>query len=226
MRTFFIILLIGFLANPAGYAQRNAGKTGDDGRLDHNDKSKLGQPKTDPRNPPSPIKVTNPPKDNQPVRPTGRPINIRPVYTPPVVIDQPDLPPPYDPSPTPPVYTIPETTSEPFVDYKTLGKKQFDDEDYFNAFDSFQLALAGDTSDYSLYYQLGITEIELGRYVDAIHSLSKFIKSVTYNGMGYYQRGLAKFYLGKKDKAFSDFQIADELNVEDVKLILKRFYNY
>jgi len=226
MRTFYILLLILAIAVPAGYSQRNPGGTIDDGRLEHNDKNKVSNPKTDTRNPPAPIKVTYLPNDNRPVRPTGGPTIIRPVDPTPALISQPDLPVPYDPSPTPPDFTTPVTTSESYVDYKALGKKQFDDEYYFDAYDSFQLALARDTSDYSLYYQLGITQIELGRYVDAIHSLSKFIKSVTYNGMGYYQRGLAKFYLGNKDKAFSDFQIADQLNVEDATQILKRFYDY
>lgn len=210
----------------AGYPQRNTGRTGDDGRLNHDDKNKTGEPKTDPRNTQTSNPEPRPTHNYTPVRPIEGVVIAQPIDSPPVFIDRPDLPPIYDPNPPPTFYLSPATTPYSVVDYKSLGKAQFIAEDYFDAVESFQFALARDTSDYSLYYQLGITQIELGRYVDAIHCLSKFIKSVTYNGMGYYQRGLAKFYLGNKDKAFGDFLIADELNIEEVKLILKRFYNY
>jgi hypothetical protein len=224
MRTLYLFLLVIALGAQTSYSQRNTGMPGDDGRLGRKDK--VGEPKTDPRNPPTPKPETPPHYDYNPQPPAGDILIVQPYYPPIVFVVQPDLPPTYDPNPPPPVYTPPSTTPDPFVDYKALGKSQFNADDYFGAVESFRFALERDTSDYSLYYQLGITQIELARYEEAIHSLSRFINSVTYNSMGYYQRGMAIFYLGNKDLALEDFLIADQMNVEDVKLILKRFYNY
>jgi hypothetical protein len=44
--------------------------------------------------------------------------------------------------------------------------------------------------------------------------------------MGFYQRGLANFYLGNRDAAYDDLMIADRYKVAGAKVILKRFYDY
>jgi hypothetical protein len=110
--------------------------------------------------------------------------------------------------------------------YKEIGLSQFEDEDYFDALESFQSALLSDTQNYSLYYYIGTTQIELERYDDAIFSLTKFIDNLKDNSLGFYQRGLARFYSGDKDAALDDFLIADQNNVYGVKTILKRYYDY
>jgi tetratricopeptide (TPR) repeat protein len=235
MRTFYFILLIISISVLTNYSQINSNRNGDDNRLNHNGRDKAGEPKTDPRNPTpqetrpkrdyTPVRAVTPERPYMPLRPTGGGGDVV-VIDPPVFIEQPVITPGYDRVITPTVYSTPITSSGNYIDYKSLGKSQFNAENYYDAVESFQLALATDTSDYSLYYQLGIAQIAIERYVDAIQNLSRFINSVTYNGMGYYQRGLAKFYLGIKDKALDDFLIADQLKVEDVKLILKRFYDY
>jgi len=216
MRTFYILLIIVAIAIPVGYSQRNTGGAVDDGRLEHNDKNKVSNPKLVPRN-----QGTRPIHENPPQPPAGgQPVVIDAPF---ISIEEPDTPPGYCQfiPPEPPI-----ANPVSYVDYKALGKSQFDNADYYSAIESFQLALTTDTSDYSLFYQIGITQIELERYTDAIHSLSKYINSVEINGIGYYQRGLAKFYLGNKDKALADFLIADQLNIEDATQMLKRFYGY
>jgi tetratricopeptide (TPR) repeat protein len=107
-----------------------------------------------------------------------------------------------------------------------LGLSQYKQEDYYDALSSFQSALVQDTLNYSLYYYIGTTEIEIERYDDAVIDLTIFIDNVIENRMGFYQRGLANFYLGNKDAAFDDLVIADQYQVEDAKVILKRYFDY
>jgi hypothetical protein len=167
----------------------------------------------------SPVRPVNPPTFNntssgQPVLTDFVPI---PIYDEPndvVVYDYVTQEPP--PPPPPEVY----------YNYKEIGLSQFEDEDFFDALFSFQTALASDTQNYSLYYYIGTTEIELERYYDAINSLTKFIDHLKDNKLGYYQRGLAEFYSGDRDAALQDFLIADQNNVDGVKVILKRYYDY
>jgi len=179
-------------------------------------------PKRDPKN-----TYYNPiPPPSRPISPPYNPINTS---EPPVVIefvpvpinDEVPIVEPYDPSP---IETQP--TTEIDHNYKQWGLSQYKDEDYFNALTSFQLALTKDTLDYSLYYYIGTTEIEIERYGDAVISITKFIDNVIENRLGFYQRGLANFYLGNRDAAFDDFIVADQYKVAEVKPILKMFYDY
>lgn len=64
------------------------------------------------------------------------------------------------------------------------------------------------------------------RMTDAVYDLTVFINNVIENRLGFYQRGLANFYLGNKDAAFDDLIIADQYQVDEAKVILKRFYDY
>ena len=183
-----------------------------------------------PHNPPN----RDPPNNNSNIVPTpdrhvsppSNPINPP---APPVVIDYVPIPIYDDPPVDEPDYTYPiETTSSINIDhnYEELGLLQYKEEDYYNALASFQLALAKDTLHYSLYYYIGTTEIEIGRYDDAVISLTKFIDNVIENRLGFYQRGLANFYLGDRDAALDDFLIAGQYQVDEAKVILRRFYDY
>src|ERR1019366_9507249 len=104
-------------------------------------------------------------------------------------IYQPDLPttiyvpiPIYDdPTMLEPDYTYSiETTPTTEIDhnYEELGLSQYKQEDYYDALASFQLALAKDTLNYPLYYYIGTTEIEVGRYDEAVNDLTTFIDNV------------------------------------------------
>jgi hypothetical protein len=174
-------------------------------------------PANDNRNPvTSPERPLNPPANNN-ISP-GQPVLID--YVPIPVYEEPTDLVGYDSQlqvPPPP---------EINYNYKEIGLSQFKDEDYIDALISFQTALANDTQNYSLYYYIGTTEIELERYDDAITSLTKFIDNIVDNKLGFYQRGLARFYSGDQDAAFADFLIADQNNVDGVKVILKNFYDY
>jgi hypothetical protein len=180
--------------------------------------------------PPGPP-VRPPVNNNSPTPPTGRtdPPPTTTIQEPPVFIKYVPIPDDYYPAPMEPIYDYPIVTTPStniVIDYKSLGLRQFRDEDYYNALASFQIALAQDSTQYSIYYNLGVTEIEIGRYDDAIYSLTKFIDNVIENRMGFYQRGLAYFYAGDKDSALDDFIIADKYKVDEAKVILKRFYNF
>jgi tetratricopeptide (TPR) repeat protein len=185
--------------------------------------------KDSPRNPPTrgPINV-----DKNPETPTSRPIVPPSGYITPPVQQQIDyVPLPYydDPPVEEPYYTDPIEPTTPIVidhDYKELGLSQYKQGKYYEALTSFQIALTKDTLDYLLYYYIGTTEVELERYDDAVYDLTVFINNVIENRLGFYQRGLANFYLGNKDAAFDDLIIADQYQVDEAKVILKRFYDY
>jgi tetratricopeptide (TPR) repeat protein len=180
-----------------------------------------------PHNPPTrePVNV-----DKTPVAPPSRPI------VPPTSYIKPPEPILFVPVPyfeNPPLeetyYPVPIEPETPIVidhNYKELGLAQYKQGKYYEALESFQLASAKDTLDYLLYYYMGTTEIELARYDDAVLDLTIFINNVIENRLGFYQRGLANFYLGNKDDAFDDLVIADRYQVDGAKVILKRFYDY
>lgn len=182
-----------------------------------------------PRNPP----VRDPGNGNSkntppPRRPISQPPNINKVpiqqgvnFVPLPIFDS---PPAVEPDYTYPIETTP---AEEFnQNYEDLGLSQFNQEDYYDALTSFQFALTIDTLNYPLYYYIGITEIEIERYDDAILDLTIFIDNVIENRMGFYQRGLANFYSGNKDAAFDDLIIADKYQVDEAKVILKKYFDY
>jgi len=179
-----------------------------------------------PHNPPNrePVNV-----DRNPVTSLRRPIEAPTSYiTPPDPQGVFFVPLPYFDNP--PVeesyYTEPITPLVIDHNFKELGLLQYKQGKYFEALESFQLASAKDTLDYLLYYYMGTTEIELERYDDAIYDMTIFINNVIENRQGFYQRGLANFYLGNKDAAFDDLIVADQYKVDGAKVILKRFYEY
>jgi len=187
------------------------------------------EPRTRPQDPTKrdPINLSpNPiPPPSRPIIPLNSPIHQP---EPPVVIYTPipifDDPPIVEPDYT---YSI-ETTPIMEIDhnYEELGLSQYKEEEFYDALVSFQLALAKDTLNYSLYYYIGTTEIEIGRYDEAVNDLTTFIDNVIENRLGFYQRGLANFYLGNRDAALDDLLTADQYKVDGAKVILRRFYDY
>jgi len=189
------------------------------------DKDSRDTPHNPPTRNPNNGNVNNPPPRDRPLSPPLRPNNPPPqpdvIYAPIPIYDyshvgEPDY---TYPSEAPPAEEIEQN-------YEELGLSQYKQEDYYDALTSFQSALAKDTLNYSLYYYIGTTEIEIERYDDAVIDLTIFIDNVIENRMGFYQRGLANFYLGNKDEAFDDLVIADQYQVEDAKVILKRYFDY
>jgi tetratricopeptide (TPR) repeat protein len=184
------------------------------------------EPRDTPHNPPTRTPANNErdkaPTPRRPVMQTptsGNPSGGEYVPAPPFI-----EPPVEDIYYTYPYETPPE--EQEVINYKELGLRQFEDEDYYTALESFEIALANDTGNYSLYYNIGTCEIEIEKYDYAVIDLTIFINNVIDNGLGYYQRGLANFYLGNKDAAFDDLVIADQYNVDEAKVILKRYYDY
>jgi hypothetical protein len=239
MRTVIIFLAVFIISVISNYPQS---RTTGNGKQTNNTDRKVEDPrqiqhpivpKVDteirnrPLNPPTrePVNV-----DRTPVTPPSRPIEPPTSYTKP-----PDpiyfVPIPYfdNPPVEEPYYPVPIEPETPIVidhNYKELGLAQYKQGKYYEALESFQLASAKDTLDYLLYYYMGTTEIELERYDDAVLDLTIFINNVIENRLGFYQRGLANFYLGNKDAAFDDLIIADQYQVDGAKVILKRFYDY
>lgn len=189
------------------------------------DKDTRDTPHNPPARDPLNSNSNNIPPQDRPVSPLSNPNNPPPqpdvIYVPIPIYD--------DPPVVESDYTYPtETTPTVEVDqnYEELGLSQYKQEDYYDALASFQLALEQDTLNYSLYYYIGTTEIEIERYDDAVNDLTTFIDNVIENRLGFYQRGLANFYLGNKDAAFDDLIIADQYQVDEAKVILRRFFDY
>jgi tetratricopeptide (TPR) repeat protein len=240
MKTLFLFLTVFFISFSYGFSQsrdngtsKKAENTNDVDKAPIKEAQHTPPPIIDrePRNkPPDPpgrtpnnnINLTTPPGRNPPSNPVT-------VQTPPNFIEYVPIPYYYNQEPTEPTYSDPIITTPQVLtsyDYKNLGLQQFKDENYYDALESFQTALAIDTLQYSLNYNIGITEIEVGRYDDAIYFLTMFIDNVIENRMGFYQRGLAYFYAGDKDSALNDFIVADKYKVDEATVILKRFYDY
>ena len=242
MKTAYFIIPVLFISTFSNYPQKRTMEA--DGRTDNNSyknesivkevhqtpiPENNGNIRDTPHNSPNrdPIKV-----DRNPVTPPSRPIIPQTSYIyPPDQQSVQYVPIPYfdDQPSVEPYYTEPIEPISPIIvdhNYKLLGLSQYKQEKYYEALESFQLALAKDTLDYLLYYYIGTTEIELERYDDAVYDITIFINNVIENRLGFYQRGLANFYLGNKDAAFDDLIIANQYLVDEAKVILKRFYEY
>ena len=95
--------------------------------------------------------------------------------------------------------------------YKADGISKFEDEDYWNALDDFNNAIQEDTSDYELFYHRGLTEMKLQLFDEAEKDFSRYLIFDFFNPDGYFQRGLARFFLSEKEKAKEDFLIAADM---------------
>jgi tetratricopeptide (TPR) repeat protein len=241
MKTAGLLLFVFFISTFSNYAQSRTKES--DRQPVNNKNTKVegikelrqtplttneGNKRDTPHNPPIrvPINTTtnSTPPAGRPVSPPSNPIN-KP--TPPIGVYLP-IPVYYDPLPVECIYTNPvETVPDADIDhnYKKLGLSQFKKQDFNNALISFELALAKDSLDYSLYYYIGTTEIETGRYDEAVIDLTIFINNIIENRFGFYQRGLANYYLGNRHAALDDFLVADQYQVEEAKVMLKKFFD-
>ena len=240
MKTIIFFLFVFLISISTNYSQNGSRETGrkTDNKTDKEEVTKVIQytapiidretrdrpqdpPKRDPINlRPNPI-----PPQSRPVSPLYPPVNQP---GPPAIIYAP-IPVFDDPPVVEPDYTFSIETTQPIEidhNYEELGLSQYKEEDYYDALVSFQLALAKDTLNYPLYYYIGTTEIEVGRYDEAVNDLTTFIDNVIENRLGFYQRGLANFYLGNRDAALDDLLTADQYKVDGAKVILRRFYDY
>lgn len=230
---FLLTTLTSYSQNRTKETDNKTGNTGSKQAINRNDPEPPIPPIKNPIRD-TPKNPTRPPINTttNPTRPVNRPVK-RPVNPPKVTYSPPDPMYIYAPAPIyndPPV-TDPELPYQPEtpvlnVDYETLGLSQFKQKDYYNALESFELALENNDQNYTLYYYLGTTEIEIEKYDDAINDLTTFINNDVENGLGYYERGLAYFYSGDRETAFDDLVIADQYQVDEAKVILKQFYDY
>jgi len=108
--------------------------------------------------------------------------------------------------------------------YKLDGIQKYKDGDYNSAFNYLNIAIEEDTNDYELYNYRGLVELKLQFFEEAKNDFTKYLEYFFYEPDGYFQRGLAKFYLNEKEDAKSDFQIAAEMDHKMAISILKRFY--
>jgi len=165
---------------------------------------KQGNPKI--KNPPPPKKeITNPPHHN-PIPPQYHP-------EPPICYE----PPPPRPNHNP---TFPEII---IIDYKLSGIEKFKDGDFKTAIE-YLTSASIDSNDYEIFYYKGMSEIKLQLFEDALEDLDYYLEFIIYEPDGYFQRGLAKFYLSNKSKAKLDFIIAADMGHKQAVSILKRFY--
>lgn len=158
------------------------------------------------------IKSPPPPNDYDPTEQHPRQPPYKPV--PPTCYNPPRQPVPHYPNP-------PENV---IINYKLSGKEKLEEGDYEKAIEYLTQAIWLDSNDYELYYFKGITEIKLQFYKEALEDLDYFLEYIIYEPDGYFQRGLAKFYLNKKAEAKEDFLIASEMEHKMAISILKRFY--
>jgi tetratricopeptide (TPR) repeat protein len=242
MKPLIFFLEVFLLTTFSNYPQSRTKETDSQTGNNNGRKQELNKTDPEPALQPNITDIRNTPHDpptRPPINTTTNPIRpiSRPVSPPPVTSYSPDptyiiyVPAPIynDPPVVEPVLPYSSETTNAYVldiNYETLGLSQFKEKDYYNALESFELALETNSLNYTLYYYLGTTEIEVERYDEAINDLTKFIDNVIENRLGYYERGLAYFYSGNRDAAFDDLVIADQYQVDEAKVILKQFYDY
>jgi|SRR5690554_4461744 len=215
---FIILFLIPFSINTS--AQRNPTKKGDDRiekRFPGNDQkppNRSGSQDLQRHKQTEYPKYKNPPQQNENV---GIPIhNPQPDYEPPVetvIVETVIIEhfPPVEPE-----FIIP--------DYRVEGIQNYKDGNYKDAIEYLTTAIEADTNDFELYYYRGLSELKIHFYIEAVDDFSKYIDFFFYEPDGFFQRGLAKFYLFEKEKAKEDFEIAAEMGHKQAISILKRFY--
>ncbi len=108
--------------------------------------------------------------------------------------------------------------------YKLEGIQKYKDGDYYAAFNDLNIAIEKDTNDYELYSYRGLVELKIKFFEEAKDDFTKYLEYFFYEPDGYFQRGLAEFYLNEKAEAREDFQIAADMGHKLAISILKRFY--
>ncbi len=128
-----------------------------------------------------------------------------------------------------PIYFDSPNRPAPIIDpvkpnYKSDGIVKYKDGDYTGALEDLNAALEKDSNDYELYYYRGLVELKIKFFEEVKVDLSKYLEYFFYEPDGYFQKGLAKFYLNEKEEAKEDFQIAADMDHKMAISILKRFY--
>jgi tetratricopeptide (TPR) repeat protein len=112
----------------------------------------------------------------------------------------------------------------PDVNFKLEGIQKYKDGEYPEALEYLTIAIEADTNDYELYNYRGLTELKIHFYEEAENDFTKYLEYFFYEPDGYFQRGLAKFYLTEKEEARKDFEVAADMGHKQAISILKRFY--
>jgi tetratricopeptide (TPR) repeat protein len=110
------------------------------------------------------------------------------------------------------------------INYKSEGIQKYKDGDYISALEDLSIAIEEDSNDNELYYYRGLVELKIQLFEEALNDFNKYIKYFFFEPEGYFQRGLAKFYLDEKMEAKRDFEIAADMDHKIAISILKRFY--
>jgi tetratricopeptide (TPR) repeat protein len=126
-------------------------------------------------------------------------------------------------------YTIDIDVYVPYPEYTEINFKQdgiqkYEDGDYLTALEYLTIAIEEDSNDYELYYYRGLVELKIQLYEEAEEDFDKYLEYFFYSADGYFQRGLAKFYLTEKAEARKDFEIAADMGHKQAISILKRYY--
>jgi tetratricopeptide (TPR) repeat protein len=85
----------------------------------------------------------------------------------------------------------------------------------------FKKAIELDRKSCQAYFNLGISQGEIGQYEKAISSIEKVIEMNSGKGLYYYGRGRVYLLSGDKVKAVEDFKRAAELGNRDAQDYLK-----
>ena len=109
------------------------------------------------------------------------------------------------------------------LEYKELGIKQLQQEDYDSAVDSFQKALDQSlgkirASELDVCYYKALAQYKSGDTKAALESYSALIDYDAKNWEAYYLRGSVYLSEGDKDKCLKDYEKAVELNASDLGL--------
>lgn len=109
------------------------------------------------------------------------------------------------------------------LEYKELGIKQLQQEDYDSAVDSFQKALDQSlgwirASELDVCYYKALAQYKAGDTKAALESYSALIDYDAKNWEVYYLRGSVYLTEGDKDKCLKDYEKAVELNASDLGL--------
>lgn len=208
--------------NYESFAQRNPSSKGSDDRLEKRIPGKTGsqRPRGDEK-----IQKQRPEQTVIPKEKNKIPFENEPPQNPHPEFPEyyPEHPVCYDPPPARPNPHRPKTP-EIIIDYKDSGIENFKEGEYDIALEYLTIAVESDSEDYELFYYKGVTEIKLLLYEEALKDLDYYLEYIIYEPDGYFQRGLAKFYLDEKFDAKADFEIAAEMDHKLAISILKRFY--
>lgn len=88
------------------------------------------------------------------------------------------------------------------------GLLKFLDRDFINAKVLFSEVISLDPSNYESYYYVGVCNIKLNVFKEAISNFDKVIELNSKYAKAYYNRGVAKFHLSENESGCLDFRKA------------------